>query len=136
MAQFGIINMKNGIKLKFYYNEPLSYSKYDGDIIVNKFSVENLNHNGFNFKKSLFKFSKHYLNIDGDLIIALSITNAFNNIEKNIFINTTKVSFINRTLLKWYCGLYWIQKEDNIRYIINIIFLILGCYLTYKQIKK
>lgn len=126
--------MKNGIKLKFYYNEPLSYSNYDGEVIVNKCSVENLNHNGLDFKKSLLDFNKHYLNIDGELIIVLNVTNTFNNTEKNIFINLNKETLINRILLKWYCGLYWVQKEDNIRYIINVLFLILGCYLTCKQI--
>lgn len=42
--------MGNGIKIKFYNSEPLSYSNYDGEVIVNKYSVENLKHNGIDFK--------------------------------------------------------------------------------------
>lgn len=126
--------MKNGINLNFYNNEPFPYSKTDGIITVNKHCVKNLNHNGLNFNKSLFNFNRHYLNEVGDLIIVLKIINTFNDTEKYIYINTNKEKNINKKILKWYCGLYWIQKEENIRYIVNILFLILGCYLAYKQI--
>ena len=31
-------------------------------------------------------------------------------------------------------GNHWFQKEENLRYIINVLFLLLGTYLSYKQL--
>lgn len=31
-------------------------------------------------------------------------------------------------------NMHWLQKEDNIRFIVNILFLIIGVYIAFKQI--
>ena len=30
---------------------------------------------------------------------------------------------------------HWVQKEENIRYIVNVIFLIIGAYFGFKNLK-
>lgn len=35
----------------------------------------------------------------------------------------------------WLQGKNWFQKEENIRYIVNIIFLAIGVYISFKKIK-
>lgn len=45
-----------------------------------------------------------------------------NTIENNIFLLKT--------------GNHWISKEENLRYIVNIIYLSLGLILTYLSIKN
>ena len=32
----------------------------------------------------------------------------------------------------WMQGEHWLQKEENIRYIVNVIFLVIGAYLGFK----
>jgi len=54
-------------------------------------------------------------------------------------IPVTEVFLIRMNLLKYLTFMkiqkrLWIQKEENIRYIINLLFLILGVYLAYKKI--
>ena len=44
------------------------------------------------------------------------------------------LNYIQNQVFLWLQGNSWFQKEDNIRYIINVLFLILGCYLAYEQI--
>jgi hypothetical protein len=34
----------------------------------------------------------------------------------------------------WSQGEHWLQKEENIRYIVNVIFLVLGVIIGFKQI--
>lgn len=40
------------------------------------------------------------------------------------------LNYIQNQKFLWLQDNHWFQKEDNIRYVINILFLILGCYLT------
>ncbi|MGO4905805.1 hypothetical protein [Flavobacterium sp. W20_MBD1_R3] len=35
----------------------------------------------------------------------------------------------------WLQNRHWIQKEENIRYIVNLLFLVLGAYIAIKNIK-
>ncbi|WP_396167736.1 hypothetical protein [Flavobacterium sp.] len=35
----------------------------------------------------------------------------------------------------WIQNKHWLQKEENIRYLVNVLFLILGAYIAIKNIK-
>lgn len=45
-----------------------------------------------------------------------------------------KLNIIQNFKFLWVVGKNWFQKEDNVRYLINILFLIIGLYLTYKKL--
>ena len=53
---------------------------------------------------------------------------------KDNFSYITTLNFIQHSRLKFIMGENWFQKEDNIRYLVNILFLVIGTYLTYKTI--
>jgi hypothetical protein len=121
--------MRNGIKMKYSYSNPNSNTRHFGEVIINNHSVENLKHNGFDFNKSTFNFNRYYFNEDGDLIIVLMV----NSTGRLIFINTNKEKNINKKILKFICGLYWFQKEEKVRYVINLLFLSAGLYIAYMK---
>jgi len=44
---------------------------------------------------------------------------------------TTETHFINHCLLLFFKNRNWFQKEENIRYLINMILIIIGLYLGF-----
>jgi hypothetical protein len=43
------------------------------------------------------------------------------------------LSWTQHQLFLWKQNTHWLQKEDNIRYLINILFLIIGVIIAFKQ---
>jgi hypothetical protein len=43
-------------------------------------------------------------------------------------------NWIEHQQFLWLQGEQWLQKESNIRYVVNVIFLVLGSYIGFKQI--
>lgn len=48
---------------------------------------------------------------------------------------TISLNSYQNFIFLWGLRKNWLQKEENIRYAVNLLFLIIGSYLTYKQIK-
>ena len=112
------------MKVNLFKTEPNTgiLTKTDKTINIkcHKFYDENNNYQplGYEKIKSLGKFV-YFLKFNG-----VSETHG-----RHISLN-----FIQNQKFLWMQGENWFQKEDNVRYVINILFLIIGCYLAYKQI--
>jgi hypothetical protein len=45
------------------------------------------------------------------------------------------LSFMENQKFLWLQNKHWLQKEENTRYLINLLFLILGVYIGFKNLK-
>jgi hypothetical protein len=93
----------------------------------------------FGNTKSFLKIEKQYIKLPSGRKI-INSCERFKN-EEGVFnyiylINKEYkvcLNFFQHSYLLFWLKQNWFQKEENIRYIVNILFLILGVYISYKK---
>ncbi len=59
--------------------------------------------------------------------------NRYGKIDNNLGFHIALSKWQNQRFL-WLQNRHWLQKEENIRYLVNLLFLILGAYLGFKNL--
>lgn len=113
-------------KLDVGHTNDIEISKYGWVYLKNKDSKDGrLNPINYEYNIASWTLEDKLLNNNNVFIVKIVSTDHKHFLHLKGF-NKLKFLYFNKSL--------WIQKEENIRYIINILFLVLGSYLAYKQI--